>query len=264
MANVYWPGTGFATKWPPTGFATEWPTPSNAHTWPTAATTTFTPPGTPSWWIDAQDVNNGGAQPGNGSAIATWVNKGSVASGNAVQATGGLQPTFISVASAGKLGNKSCVRSGGTQWMQSANVTALTQPTIVYAICMTTTVAGGLVGVVDGNDGSNSNLLSRNAAVETIYAGSLLTGGNFVANTYHMAGGLYNNASSTIRLDGVQGGAGTVGAAIMDGITLFANGPVSSFWTGDIVEVLVYSGGGQPTAAQIESYFTSKYGAFPQ
>jgi hypothetical protein len=227
---------------------------------------TLTPPGSPALWYDAQNIdgtNNGSLV--NLQTIGTWKNLGSLgAAGDVLQATAGLKPQYVAIASGGKLNNKSCVRSDGTRTMQSGALTTLNQPTLVAVVAMTTTIAGGICDIVDGRTAAR-NILGRNGAPFLGFAGSFVTPvGNFVANTYHGLNLNFNGAASIGRFDGAASGAVNPGAGGLDGVTLFSDLAAGSLWTGDIIELLVYNGGGQPTAAQVEAYFTTRYGATPQ
>jgi hypothetical protein len=226
----------------------------------------LSPPGTPVLWFDAQNIdgtNNSGLV--NLQTIGTWLNLGSLGvGGNLAQATAGIRPQYVAVASAGKLNNKSCVRNGAANWMQTAALTLMNQPTLIAAVAMTTSIAAGTSVISDGR-GVGRNLVGRVGAPFSAYAGAVQPlGGNFVINIYNSVNVNFNGAASVGRMDGVAGGAVNVGATGLDGVTIFSDTSFGSNWTGDIVELLIYNGGGQPTPAQVEAYFVSKYGATPQ
>lgn len=225
-----------------------------------------TPPGTPSLWYDAQNIdglNNSSLV--DGQVIGTWSNRGSLgSSGNVVQATAGLKPTYKQVASSGKLNNKSCVRSDGARSMQSGALTTLTQPTLIAAVALTTSVAAGIRWIIDGRT-TQRDAMGQNGSPVEIFAGTFIQPGqNWSANTYQNVDCTFNGASSVCDMDGTASSSFNPGAGGLDGVTLFSDLAAGSLWIGDIVEVLVYNGGGQPTAAAVRAYFTAKYGATPQ
>jgi hypothetical protein len=231
-----------------------------------STSTALAPPGTPSLWFSAQNIDGlSNTSLVDGQTLATWVNLGSLgASGNVLQAVAGMKPAFKLVASAGKLGNKSCVRSDGARWMQSGALTTLTQPNLVAAVAMTTSVAAGFRWITDGRT-SERNIVGQNGTPVEAFANSFVQPVNgWAANSYQSVNVNFNGAVSIGRLDGVAGSAVNPGTGGLDGITLFSDLAGGSLWTGDIVEVLIYTGGGQPTAAQVEAYFVSAYGATPQ
>lgn len=215
-------------------------------------------------WYSAQNIDGlNNTSLTNGQTIGTWVNLGTLgAAGNLLQATAGLRPQYVLIASAGKLSNKSCVRSDGTRTMQTGALTTLAQPTLAAVVAMTTTIAGGICDVCDGRTAAR-NILGRNAGFTLAYAGSFVipAAGNWVANTYHGFNCNFNGASSVARLDGTGGGTINPGTNGLDGVTIFADLAGGSLWTGDIVELVI---GASMTAAAAEAQFTTNYGATPQ
>jgi hypothetical protein len=148
--------------------------------------------------------------------------------------------------------------------MQTAAITTLNQPTLIAAVAMTTTVAGATSVISDGRS-TQRNLMGRVGAPFSAYAGGVVPlGGNFTANVYTSINVNFNSVSTVGRMDGVAGAPANAGTLNLDGVTIFSDTSFGSTWTGDIVELLIYNGGGQPTPAQIEAYFVSKYGATPQ
>lgn len=222
-------------------------------------------PGTPVLWYSAQNIdglNNSSLV--DGQTIGTWKNLGSLgAAGDLLQAVAGLRPQYVAVASLGKMNNKSCVRSDGTRWMQSAALGPLAQPTLIAAIAMATTLAGGVTDISDGRT-AQRNILGRNAALTLAFAGSFVTSANWTVNKYQSINCNYNGAASVIRLDGSASGALAAGAQSLDGVTVLADLAGGSLWTGDLIELPIYNGGGQPTAAAVEAALTAFYGATPQ
>lgn len=215
-------------------------------------------------WFSAQNIDgSNNSTLTDGQTIGTWVNLGTLgAAGNLIQATAGLRPTYVLVASAGKLGNKSCVRSDGTKMMQTAAISAMAQPNLVAAVAMTTTVAGGICCITDGRT-AQRHIVGRNAAFVEIYAGSfVIPGGTWAANTYSTINCNFNGASTVARFNGTQTTINP-NTNSLDGLTVFADLAGGSLWNGDIVEVVV-NDDGSLTAATAEAQFVTNYGALPQ
>lgn len=224
------------------------------------------PPGSPVFWFDAQNIDGtANSSLVDGQALGTWINGGSTgAGGNAVQATGGLRPTFKKVASAGKLNNLSSVLFTPTQWMQTANTATFAQPNV---ICVITKIAAAST-IVDGNDAVNRNDILSSAGTWQQFAGTALYNSTLASGvgTYHVLRSLYNTTSSTIRANKVTSTPGTSpGAASIDGISLGVAGDATSPLNGEIVEVVVYGAGTAPADALLDAYFDAKYGSsWPQ
>ncbi len=225
----------------------------------------LSPPGTPVLWFDAQNIdgtNNSSLI--DGQAIGTWTNLSSLgAAGNAVQATGGLKPTFKKVASAGKLNNLSSVLLTPTQWMQTANVATWNQPNTIWVVV--NNAGGGTRTFVDGNDASNRNDLLATATWE-MFAGTALSDSTIAATTgkYMAIRATFNGASSSMRINKTSTGAlATPGAALLDGLSIGVGGDATSPGAGEIVEIVVYNSATADTF--LDSYFDTKYGSsWPQ
>lgn len=225
------------------------------------------PPGAPILWFDAQNIDGTfNSSLVDGQALGTWLNGGSNGSGgNAVQATGGLRPTFKKVGSAGKINNLSSVLFTPTQWMQTANVASVAQPNVICAVCKP--IAGNGT-VADGNDGVNRNDLLFSGGTWQLFGGTALYNSTLAATAgvYHVLRALFNTTSSTIRANKTTSTAGTSpGAASLDGLSLGVAGDATTPMNGEIVEVIVYGAGTAPTDVLLDAYFDAKYGSsWPQ
>ena len=216
-------------------------------------------------WFDAQNVDGlNNSTMIDGQQVGTWVNLGSAgAGGNAVQATAGLRPLFRLVATAGKINNKSAVQGDGTQFLQSAGITAVNQPLVVAAVWRSTSIAS-LVGLLDSNGGRDMISMTAGTGALNMYAGTgpVSTGLTLANTTWEVLVATFNGASSFLRMNGVQGSTISVGALTNTGSNLFSASGGTSIAAGFIEEALYYSDGTTP--AQIEAYLTAKIGATPQ
>ncbi len=225
------------------------------------------PPGTPTLWFDAQNIDGlGNSSLVDGQQIGTWTNLSSLgAAANAVQATGGLRPTFKLLGSSGKINNKSSVLFTPTQWMQTPNVANQAQPNVICAVMKP--IAGNGT-IADGNDGVNRNDLLFSGGTFQLFAGTSLYNSAIAATagSYHVLRALFNAASSTIRVNKATSTAGTSpGTAILDGLSIGVAGDATTPINGEIVELLVYGAGTAPADALLDAYFDTKYGSsWPQ
>lgn len=224
------------------------------------------PPGSPSLWFDAQNVDGlNNSTMIDGQQVGTWKNLGSLASADLVQATGALRPLFRLVATAGKINNKSAVQSDGTQFMRTGAVASLNQPNLVAVVFRSTSLAA-ITAILDANsagrqmfsfNGSGSGVVNMFAGV-----GPTSTGLTIVNLTWETLMGTFNGATSNGRLNGVDGGTINVGTNVMGGLSAFSDN-VTDIFAGFIEEILVYSGS-LPSAASVDAYINAKIGANPQ
>lgn len=214
-------------------------------------------------WIDGQDIDLlGNSSLADGQPLSFWKSKGSLGSAaDRANATIAEQPTFRLIASAGKLGNLSGVEFNDVHSLTSGNVTLMNAPFKQAGIVLR--VASGGDVYWDGNDGTNRAAFFS-VGSWTMYAGSALSAGSPVDNTFNMANLLWNGASSVIRINGAQIATGDPGAAKIDGFREGLGGDSTSGLRGMLIERLTWYGGAFPTDAAIEAYFTAKYGSFPQ
>jgi hypothetical protein len=227
------------------------------------------PPGAPVLWFDAQDINLlGNVGVADNDPIGTWKNKGSFgASGDVVQGTAANRPLFKLVAAAGKLNNLSALRGDGSNDNLVSGVTAvMTQPNLVCAVVRRSSTTDSVW--IDGRVNTNRIeviYLNSSADQVAVNAGSSQVSNKVVTqNTYHQVCATLNGASTALRVNKATATIGNAGTQTADGITLFSNADPSAYMSGDIAEVLVYSGS-LPTVADVEAYFDAKYGSsWPQ
>jgi hypothetical protein len=227
------------------------------------------PPGTPSLWFDGQNIdglNNSSLV--DGQQLGTWLNLGSLgAGGNLVQATGATKPLFRLVAAAGKINNKSGVENTGTMQMSTLALTSQPQPNMVAFLYRQTALANGQLWDASTGGGRQFNqmLIAGPGTIQMFAgAGPVPTTAAIATGTWETVVNAFNGVSSYVRLNGVQTANVNPGTNALDSLRIFTDVSAVAPITGIIVELLEYSGGSQPTAAQIEAYFTSKYGATPQ
>lgn len=232
--------------------------------WTSIAPSSPVPPGNPGLWYDAQDINAGGAQPGDGAAISAWKNKGTLgAAWDLAQATGAAQPLFQAIATPGQIANRSSVKSTGTQWMATAVLSA--QP--VAAVCATVWRSDSVAASVfayDGNTGGREGVnVFTGGIIQLSGAGTYNTTQTLSVSTWNALVVNYNTgATSFLRLNGIQGASGNCTPGGITGVTLFSFAGGGGIATGQIAEQLWYWDG--TPVADIEAYLSARYGATPQ
>jgi len=231
------------------------------------------PPGTASAWLDGQDINlSGNAGINDTDPIGTWKNKGSRGSAlDVLQAVGANKPLFAKVASAGKINNLSAVRFNGTStFMRSATISDAAQPNIFAIVAMSTVVNDATNRVVvDGAVNAKFHEIYKSTTgLISMYGGNALSSAvNWQANKYSQLNATFNGASSILHADKTSIASGNAGTNVISGITVGSDAVSAEFWSGDIVEVLLYlsADAALPTLASIEAYFDAKYGSsWPQ
>lgn len=224
-----------------------------------------TPPGSPSLWFDAQNIDGTmNSSLIDGQAIGTWKNLGSIGSaGDVVQATAGNKPAFRLVAASGKINNKSAAEAiDNVRKMASGAFTSQNQPYVVAAVFRNNSGVG--VATVMGNNAATTKFYSNAGGPMTMeVSGTNFTDGTPTVGSFHMMTGTVNGASSELRVNAAST-LGTTGATAFGTAVCLFDSNAGQNMTGFLVEALFYFGGGTPTLASIETYFVSKYGAFPQ
>jgi hypothetical protein len=175
--------------------------------------------------------------------------------------------TFKKLPSPGRIGNLSSIRNDGVGWVASTPaVPALTIPMTIGMVfsCDTFGVSGQHNSPCDGLTASRGGFFVDGAtgAITMIGSGTPATGLTTTSGAYHMYVGVYNGASSFVRMDGVQSANISPGTTLLTGVSLFSLVTGLFPMTGEIVEYLNWTDATTP--AQIEAYFQAKYGAFPQ
>lgn len=195
---------------------------------------------------------------GDGAAVGTMTDK----SGNgrdATQSTAGNKPTFKTAI----LNGKSVYRFDGGDWVKTAAfASVLSQPNTIYIVLKTT--VNTLQLVVDGLTSGNRHTVGLDKVpgnAHSMFAGAALDGGAWATGTWYYKTELYNTTSSSQRVNGAaSGSSGTAGTQSLDGLTIGARYANDFGFTGDIAEILLFTGLHNSTQyGNMESYFQSEY-----
>lgn len=156
-------------------------------------------------------------------------------SGNSRNATGGSPPTFVT----NVINGLSVYRFDGTNDMLQTPLFAMTQPLNLF-ILGKAALNGANLYFCDDRAGGNSLAMHKSSGdtLNIVGGGSLV--GPALDTSFHVMSGLYNGASSVVRLDGGAGTTGNAGTAAPSGVTLGAYAAGIAFLNGDIVEYLLY------------------------
>ncbi len=169
-------------------------------------------------------------------AVASWPDD----SGNArhaVQADSAKQP-IVKLVRTGFNGHDAVYWDGTDRWLTTPSFT-LPQPLTIFSVSKLVDVVNGRT-VYDGVNAFSCGFLS-NSVGHFIYAGSSVGDSVPPTTATNIGVGVFNGASSKIRLNGGAGTAGDAGTASPGGFTLgtFVGG--SQVYQGDIAEFIVYS-----------------------
>jgi hypothetical protein len=224
---------------------------------PTPASTTLAIPGAPYAFYEAaretvyannDPVGSATDQSGNGRHLT--------------QATTSLRPTYRATCASGKLGDLPCYDfPDGTDWMQVSFGATLAKPTLICGVVMWESGSNAYVwdGIVVGS--RHGMLTLASTTTWNAFAGTALAGATYATLRYDVVCSVYNGASSTVVVNG-SSTAGNSGTHDLTGLTLGGNYVPGSLWRGKVAAVGIWRDG--TTAAQVLTYFTSRFGALPQ
>ena len=222
-----------------------------------AAWTPATPAGLVAWYDFSRTGNMWADTAGtvastNGAKFAR-IDDLSGSANHATQATAGNQPTRTDAGVNGK--------TVGT--FASASTTHLDSPafTIAQPCSMLVWFSGAAATGYVCDSQSNARGLLIITTTPNIYAGTALAAGSAVNTLQHFVAGLFNGASSIIRLDATEtSGAAGVNVATT-GITIGAAGGATTYFDGKICEIAYYTGDiGITHRNSAQSYGTAKWG----
>jgi fibronectin-binding autotransporter adhesin len=220
-------------------------------------------------WYDANDVNNGSAQPSNGDTLATWSDK----SGNAVDAIAQSTPTF---ASSG-INGKPAIQLGNPNYFtfSQTGLASGSQPSTMFAVgvlgnlpynwdWMVATGWNSAGGASRGLGVNPSNLLEYNVMYSGVEGKPL--GINTPVVMGSVFGGTPNSVAGYWNINGQTGTTAAFNPALVtdvssgDGRIGHQAGTYDEYWAGGVGEILIYNGALSTTQQQeIESYLERKW-----
>lgn len=187
-------------------------------------------------------------------SVTTWPDE----TDNGHDLTAGTAPTYVSD---GINGNPS-VRFDGVDDVLQAQFSAVPQPNTIYVVWQLTETTGTNPAILDSTNTNDRNLTGFNNGELGIYAGSYIRSSQGEDTNPHITGGLFDGASSTLRIDGSQEASGDTSAVQShDGHTVGRYAPSDGDYTPiDVGEILFYPEDKSGSQDDIEQYLADKWG----
>jgi hypothetical protein len=176
---------------------------------------------------------------------------------NAVQVTGSKQPTYKTAIQNGL----PVVRFDGVDDFMQATGVNVAQPDTIFAVAKTSTL-GTFVNVLDGQT-TRQAISKWNTDVLAVHGGTtdVVTSQAWNSTTFHLVSYIPNGASSQVWFDSASVTLGSnPGTANLNLLNVGTYNTLTSFWNGDIAEILIYDTGlstGNRTA--VEDYLRTKW-----
>lgn len=135
---------------------------------------------------------------------------------------------------------------------------AQSQPNHIFTVVQPDSISGN-VSPFDADTAANQLIFVTGSSNNwAIYSGAAVEDGSADTSAVIISG-LYNGASSAIRVNGVET-TGDAGTASLDGISLGARGDGTNPFDGKIGEVLFYPQDKSGIVSDVESYLSDKWG----
>ncbi len=205
-----------------------------------------------------------------GSNVTQWSDlSGATVANNATQATSTKQPTLVS----GAINGYSAVNFNGTSqyFSLTSGLGDLTSGYSAFAVIKPANTTAAFI-VTSGNTGpadqvslQTTNTQGQFNAYNGTTASSVVTSpGALTLNKFQLLDAVHNGAASaTVSVNSIASQTGTVQNLINTSRTqnyVGANNTITSWWKGQIAELLVYSRGVTTSEqASIEAYLSSRY-----
>jgi len=135
----------------------------------------------------------------------------------------------------------------------------LSQPNYIFMVARQRSAPADNFWIWGANDGFGvrQDLLTSSAPEYQLFAGSFFNDGAPDTNA-HIFGGVFDGASSAIRLDGTQTATGDGGADGMPGARIGYHSGADSYFDIDVGEWLIYDS--QPSIPAVASYLSDEWG----
>lgn len=147
-------------------------------------------------------------------------------------------------------------------------VAELSQPNTIFVVIEVRNLNNDAFWVFDGQDivGSQNELRAQTATdpdIWAIIAGASLTGGDIIRDEIILIGAKYDGGDSEIKQNDVVTASGNAGTEGLDGFRIGSRRNNTSYFDGDVAEVLIYNVNlSTLERQQVEDYFNSRYVIF--
>lgn len=156
-----------------------------------------------------------------------------------LQVTAANQPTLT--ASCGGLVSIPCITCAGSQWLDKSGGSTINQP-YTYSVVAVRTATFTVQNTIMGSYAASTSTLVFDSTANKIqlYGGTALLVTGIADNSFHAFQGIFNNASSTLYIDGTANN-GTAGAgALAASNTICSQTGHTNNMTGSIMESMIY------------------------
>lgn len=209
-------------------------------------------------WYDANDES---IITKSANRISDLENKPTSNTFDLAQATGANQPLFVAADQNGK----NIMRDDGARFMDTGNISAISQPMTIYFVAKTSATQDanirellrettGTTVQIGVHTSANTNKMNAQFNASS-FASDAVTG---LLDAWHMFRLVVNGASSSWEIDEVARGTGNLGTGTLDDFKISS---ATNGWDRDIGEIIIYSkvvSGSEQT--DLESYLTTKWG----
>lgn len=183
-----------------------------------------------------------------------------VGSADLTQGTGSLQPSAVSDGGA-DFNNKPIVRFDGSDDFLDASIGTIAQPFWEVHIAKTT-LDNSSVKNMSSTTSGQADVAFDSGENALLAAGSSLGGtSGSLLNSTNLIAGLFNGASSELRIDGAVTDSGNAGSNSKTGLRLGKSQSGGNIWGGDCAESIVGSGGlSSADHSYLINYVNQRYG----
>jgi hypothetical protein len=197
--------------------------------------------------------------------VETWYDQSG--NGNDVtQATSSKQPKIVNAGSLVTVGSKASLNfDGSDDFLERETYTqgTLSQPNTFFAVAKLDVYTDTGRKIFDSHNSSARNILFLSTAGNgqfAHFAGTTQATGEDADADRHLFTSLINGASSSLRIDTAEKTTANPGTQDMTGIVIAANNvPTSTFWDGDIQELIIYNSDQTANRPAIEDNINNQY-----
>jgi len=197
--------------------------------------------------------------------VETWYDQSG--NGNDVtQATSSKQPKIVNAGSLVTVGSKASLNfDGSDDFLERETYTqgTLSQPNTFFAVAKLDVYTDTGRKIFDSHNSSARNILFLSTAGNgqfAHFAGTTQATGEDADADRHLFTSLINGASSSLRIDTAEKTTANPGTQDMTGIVIAANNvPTSTFWDGDIQELIIYNSDQTANRPAIEANINNQY-----